>query len=259
MNGTREKGLLEYFDRVAIIHLKNRTDRYRALVSELGRLGIDINHPKVTIPEAPMPPEANGFTNKGVYGSFLSHLDILQTAQADGLRSVWVLEDDAIFSHRFVRKQQELARYLAQHEWDICYFGHSLTKELDTLERGLPRFSGPFYWAHCYAVNRRILTRLIAFLEENRDSPPQSPRGGKMYVDAAFTHFRKFNPDVVSLVANPVLSVQRGTPSSLGHGKWYDRSAITRPAVGLTRALRDECWRWTGWTFGGAAPRNEPV
>ncbi len=253
-----DMSLLDYFDRVSIIHLKNRTDRYRALVGELGRLGIEMTHPKVTIPDAPMPPDANGFTNKGVYGSFLSHLDILQTAQRDGIESVWVLEDDAIFSHRFVRKQNELARFLAQNPWDICYFGHSLTSELGTLDVGLPRYSGPFYWAHCYAVHARVLPRLIAFLEENRDSPPDHPRGGKMYVDAAYTHFRKYNPDVVSRVANPVLSVQRGTPSSLGHGKWYDENPVTRPAVGLIRALRDECWRWTGWTFGGAAPRSEP-
>ena len=258
MGQAQAMSLLEYFDRIAIIHLKNRTDRYRALVGELRRLDIEITHPKVCIPDAPMPPDANGFVNKGVYGSFLSHLDILKTAQRDGIESVWVLEDDAIFSHRFVRKQQELVRFLSQNRWDICYFGHSLTaKELTNLEIGLPRYSGPFYWAHCYAVHARVLPSLVAFLEENRDSPPGHPRGSKMYVDAAYTHFRKFNPDVISLVANPVLSVQRGTPSSLGSGRWYDKHSVTRPAAMVARILRDECWRWTGWTFGGAAPHNE--
>jgi hypothetical protein len=26
--------------------------------------------------------------------------------------------------------------------------------------------------------------------------------------------------------------------------------------VQVARELRDECWRWTGLTFGGAAPRD---
>ncbi len=248
--------LIDYFDRIAIIHLKERKDRYRALVGELRRMGIEITHRKVCIPDAPMPPEANGFPNKGVYGSFLSHLEILTSAQRDNLTSVWVLEDDAIFSHRFAREQQKIAKFLAQGNWDICYFGHSLTKELDSLEVGLPRYSGAFYWAHCYAVHARILPRLTEYLEETRQRPRGDPRGGKMYIDAAYTLFRKLNPDVLTLVGNPVLSLQRGSPSSLASGHWYDRYSLTRPAIELARVVRDECWRRTGWTYGGAAPHN---
>lgn len=248
--------LLDYFDRISIIHLRGRVDRYRALVGELGRMGIEITHPKVCIPDAPMPPDANGFPGKGMYGSFLSHLEILKSAQNDNLQSVWVLEDDAIFSHRFVREQNKIVDFLARSEWDICYFGHTLTNELESLPLGLPRYSGPFYWAHCYAVHARVLPRLIGYVEETIDRPSGDPRGGKMYIDAAYTLFRKFNPDVVTLVANPVLSVQRGSPSSLGQGYWYDRHPLARPVVGMLRAMRDECWRWTGWTYGGAAPRK---
>jgi len=248
--------LLDYFDRVSIVHLKERTDRYSSLVAELRRLGIEITDSKVCIPDAPKPPEANEFASKGVYGSFLSHLEILKSTQRDKLRSVWVLEDDAIFSHRFVREQHQIAEYLSRSEWDICYFGHTLTKELNELEKGLPRYSGPFYWAHCYAVHARILTRLVGYLEETVHRPRGHPLGGKMYIDGAYTLFRKLNPDVVVLVANPVLSVQRGSPSSLVQGRWYDRLRVARPIVKAARSLRDEFWRWTGWTYGGAAPRS---
>jgi glycosyl transferase, family 25 len=248
--------LLDYFDRVSIIHLRMRADRYRDLVRELLRLNIEITNPKVCIPEAPMPTDANGFPSKGVYGSFLSHLDILKSAREDGLQTVWILEDDAIFSHRLIRQQDKIAKYLARTEWDICYFGHTLTGELKRLPIGLPRYSGPFYWAHCYAVHARVLPRLIAYVEETVNRPSGDPRGGKVYIDAAYTLFRRFNPDVVARVANPVLSLQRGSQSSLGRGYWYDRYPLTRPAIQLARVARDECWRWTGWTFGGAAPRK---
>jgi glycosyl transferase family 25 len=219
-------------------------------------MGIDIAHRKVSIPAAPRPAEANGFPTKGVYGNFLSHLDILRSAQRENLRSVWVLEDDAIFSRRFVRRQGELTGLLSRREWDICYFGHTLTHELNSLQIGLPRYSGSFYWAHCYAVHARILPRLIKYFEETLTRPAGDPRGARMYIDAAHTLFRKFNPDVITLVGNPVLSVQRGSPSSLNAMRWYDRNRLSRPIIKIARSLRDECWRWTGWTFGGAAPRD---
>lgn len=246
--------LIDYFDRISIIHLQERTDRYRALVGELRRMRISIADPKVCIPDAPKPPTANGFPNKGVYGNFLSHLQILKSAQHDNLQSVWVLEDDAIFSRRFLREQDWIADFLARNEWDICYFGHTLTNELDVLDFGLPRYSGSFYWAHCYAVHARILPRLTEYLEETLDKPSGDPHGAKMYIDAAHTLFRRLNPDVVTLVGNPVMSVQRGSPSSLAGRRWYDRYPLARLVLKLARSMRDECWRWTGWSYGGAAP-----
>ena len=81
-------GILDYFDRMAIIHLPDREDRFRALRAELSRIGIDINDPKVVIPHAPMPESANGYKSRGVYGSFLSHLEILEAAYRDGLETV---------------------------------------------------------------------------------------------------------------------------------------------------------------------------
>jgi glycosyl transferase, family 25 len=245
--------LLDYFDRIAIIHLRSRADRYRTLVRELERMKIEIAHPKVCIPDAPMPSDANGFPGKGMYGSFLSHLEVLKSARTNNLQSVWVLEDDAIFSRRFAREQSKIAEFLAKSEWDICYFGHSLTDELESLPRGLPRYSGPYYWVHCYAVHARIFSRLIDYIEGTIDRPRGDPHGGKMYIDAAHSLFRRFNPDVIALVANPVLSIQRGSPSSLNEGYWYDVSPLTRPAAWLARSMRDEYWRCTD--RGGTARR----
>src|SRR5664280_3167766 len=107
MSQFHDLSLLDYFDRISIIHPKARADRYRELARELRRLGIEITHGKVCIPDAPMPSEASGFPSKSIYGNFLSHLEILKSAQRDGLQSIWVLEDDAIFSHRFVREQNK--------------------------------------------------------------------------------------------------------------------------------------------------------
>src|SRR5437879_2061689 len=104
--------LLDYFDRIEIIHLPSRTDRLNALGSELRRIGLDICHAKVQIPEPAMPDTANGFASKGVYGNFLSHLDILKRSHCDGLDSVLILEDDAIFSSKFLTQQIKIERTL---------------------------------------------------------------------------------------------------------------------------------------------------
>jgi len=238
--------ILDYFDRLAIIHLPDRDDRLKALTKELARIGVDIDSPKVTIPDPPMPETPNGFTSRGVYGSFLSHLEIIENAYSDGLDSVWVLEDDAIFSTRFREGQQLIASHLRDHEWDLCFIGHTVHhKGLRDSPTGLLRFSGPFIWAHSYAVHRRIMPRLIEYLRLNEDRETGHPAGGKMYIDAAFFFFRQQNPDVICIVSSPCLSVQKGSPSSLSPNR-YERYSGARFFMNLARAMRDECWR-QGW------------
>lgn len=238
--------LFDYFDRTSIIHLPEREDRWRALERELRPLGIGLQDSKVRVPNAPKPEDANGYRSRGVYGNFLSHYNILREALEDGLETVWILEDDAIFSRRLIREQERIAEFLATTDWGICHLGHRLGRALNGMPEGLIPFSGPFVWAHCYAVHQRALARVVAYLEETMVNPPGHPRGGKVYIDAAYTLFRAFNPDIVSLVANPVLSIQKGCVSSLGGGYWYDHNWITRPMVDLARSIRDECWRRTG-------------
>jgi hypothetical protein len=215
-------GLLDYFDHLSIIHLPDRVDRLQALTRELSKIGIDINSPKVSIPDPPMPETTNGYTSRGVYGNFLSHLGIIENAYRDGLDTVWIIEDDAIFSRQFRTQQQRIAGYLRDNEWDQCFIGHSVWKELPESPTGLLRFSGPFIWAHSYAVHRRLMPRLIEYLRLTEAREPGHPEGGKLYIDGAYFLFRQFNPDVVCVVSSPCLSVQKGSRSSLSPSR-YER------------------------------------
>jgi len=237
--------ILEYFDRLAIVHLPDRTDRYQALQRELSRIGIDITDARVSIPDPPMPKTANGFTSRGVYGSFLSHLEIIEAAYHDGLDSVWILEDDAIFSRRFNAQQTALVEYLSANDWDQAFIGHSTLERLPTSPTGLVRYSGPFIWAHCYAVHRRIMPRLIEYLRKTIDREQGHPEGGKVYIDAAYFLFRQFNPDVICVVTSPCSSVQKGSQSSLNSPRWYQRPQLSA-LVNMGREVRDELWRH-GW------------
>jgi hypothetical protein len=235
----------EYFERIYVIHLPERVDRYVALGRALRTLGIDIGGHKIRIPAAPRPSDSNQFPSRAVYGNFLSHLEILKEARRDGISNVLVLEDDAMFSRRMVKTQAALVDTLQNVPWDLCFFGHSLKSELRGCPTGLVSHKASFIWAHCYAVNARVFTKLIDYMEITSRRPPGHPLGARMYIDAVFTHFRALNPSVITLVSNPVLSLQRGSPSSIaGHG-WYPAIRWMHPIINLARAARDQLWRLT--------------
>ena len=206
-------------------------------------MGIGIQETKVQIPHAPIPNDWDGWPSRGVYGNFLSHLGILRQALQDGLQTIRVLEDDAIFSRRMCREQQTLVETLEEREWDLCFFGHSLTHELAEQPTGFVPPSADFIWAHCYAVHARALPRLVAYLERAVALPAHHPEGSRLYIDAAFTLFRQRNPDLVTLVYNPALSIQKGCFSSLNDRRWYDIVSLTRPLVSLARSARDHWWK----------------
>ena len=238
--------LIDYFERLYIIHLPERTDRYRALSHELAAIGVAIQGSKVYLPPPPRPVEPNGFASIGVYSNFIRHLGILKECLQDGIERVWILEDDAIFRRRLRREpeQEAVIQRLAKDDWDLCYLGHAIEQEaLNSYPTGLVPFKGDFHWAHCYCVHARVLPQLVQYFEETLLNPPGHPRGGRLYIDGAFNLFRRFYPEVVCLVSNPNLSSQKGSPSSLASQNWYDRTIAAKPLVTASRLIRDELWR----------------
>lgn len=243
--------LIDYFGRIEIIHLRERIDRYNALKRELARIGIDVHDERVQIPDAPRVMDDYGFPSRQVHGNFLSHLDILRRACNEQQKAVLVLEDDAIFRHSLddLTFQRRLIQTLDTNTWGICYLGHPITRQLTNQPTGLIRMDLTFQWAHCYAVHQRVLADLVEYLESTMERPQGHPEGGKMYIDGALSMFRMRSPDLVTLVSNPALSIQRGSNSGIAQIKWYKKAETLRPILGTARRIRDEIWRHTGY-FG---------
>lgn len=241
-----------YIDRVSIINLPEQTARLQSVKQELAGLGFDPESDQIRVPYAPRPDGDGGFTSKGVYGNFLSHLSILKEARADGLDRIMVLEDDAIFL-RAARRKAEQARIVAalqSRDWGMWFGGHRLTGELAGERDFLVPTTLGFTWAHCYVVNRPALGDLVDYLEEIMERPAgDNGRGGRMYIDGAFSHFRRLYPQHPCLVSNPAISIQKGVTSNLGAASGFARH-VGAGVTAAARAARDEVWRWTGRRYG---------
>lgn len=236
--------LNQFLDRVYVINLPERTDRRRQIERELRIIGFPPGDPRVEFPHAPRPEDPNGFPSRAVYGNYLSHLAIIEDAAANGYRRILVLEDDALFSRRLINLQAELVDELSSKPWDLCFLGHSLIREIADKPDGLVETGYGFIWMHCFIVNASVHSRLLDYLKLSMSLPRGDPRGGKMYIDAAYAHFRHQHPDVVTLVAKPAVSKQRGSPSSIATRRWFDQIGVLQPLLRQLRLGRDEYWRW---------------
>jgi glycosyl transferase family 25 len=244
------------FDRTYVINLPERKDRLREITRELQSVGMSFADPGVRVLCATRPREALGFPTPAVRGCFLSHLAVLQQAQADGLKNVLVMEDDLAISPAFANSRRRLFQELEGCPWGFIYFGHR--EETPTLRVPvLAPFTGPIITAHFYAVSGTILNRLIDYLQAVQLREPGDPVGGPMHYDGALTMFREANPDILTLIAQPSLGWQRSSRSDI-HGRWYDKVAGVQTVAAIGRNAREH---WRGFRSKGrnsvAAARSD--
>jgi glycosyl transferase, family 25 len=63
--------------------------------------------------------------------------------------------------------------------------------------------------------------------------------GGPMDVDGAYNWFRRSAFQPKTLLADPQLGFQRGSPSDITDRKWYDRVPPLARLARLARSMRD--------------------
>lgn len=239
----------EFFQKCYVINLPYRADRRRVVTRELAKAGLPLTPGRVELFPAVRPPDAGTFPSIGARGCFLSHLGALKAALQSDADNVLVMEDDLAISPHFPVHQEVVVDQLRTGDWDMAYLGHIETVPAD-FPIELRRWHSPIQTAHFYAVNGRILPRLVAHLEEVMQRPGGHPLGGPMHVDGAYWVFRQQNPDVITLVSSPNLGWQRSSRSDIWTGAWFDRMPVMREVAGAVR----------GAATGGAAPTpNQPA
>lgn len=228
--------LFDHFDCAFVINLPERADRLRAVERELAKVGVPFASGRVELFRAIRPREAAGFPSAGYRGCFLSHYGVVRAALERGSKSVLILEDDIAFRPALWQRGAEFLARLKVAPWDVVYLGHGL--DTQQLPDGLCPFRGEVPLLHFYGLKNTIYQRLLSYLDDILTRCPGDPRGCPMSPDGALSLFRRWNPDVRTLVANPPLAFQRSSPSDLGGHPWFDSVPALRSIAVWARAAR---------------------
>jgi hypothetical protein len=214
------------FARLRVINLRRRPDRRDETTRELAALAERVDGDRLGFFDAIEPTDAAGFPSPGVRGCYLSHLAVLEAAADEELPTVLVMEDDVAFVRDAGDLLVDATRQLERLNWDLAYFGHALER-LPGTPRWLP-VSGPMRYAHCYAVSRRALPRLVDFLRQVLAREPGHPDGGPMHVDGALSTFVARHPDIRALYFSRSLVYQRPSRTDLHRPSLIDRQPLLR-------------------------------
>lgn len=234
---THKSSLLNFFDKSYIINLPERIDRRRQMEEELKMLGF-VEPSRVVFFPAIKPDDRGDFPNLGARGCFLSHLAVLKEAQRENLNNVLIMEDDLLFTRFLIQQQDEAVNELQQLNWDIAYPGHGESLPPGT-EGIFQKYSQPLVLAHFVAFNRKAIAQVVDFLEIVLSRPAGHPDGGPMHVDGAYSTFRMQHPDLVTLIANPSLGIQRSSPSSIAGYKWFETAPVLAQLLGAARSVKN--------------------
>lgn len=234
--------IIDFFDRTQIINLASRADRRRETETEFAQLGFPIHTEKVGFFSAICPTAAEGFVNAGVRGCYLSHLKIIEDAQASGVNNVLIMEDDISFAKHILRDGAAAVESLRGLNWDIAYFGHAL--ESAPGEVAWKAVTEPMLLAHFYAINGKAIPALARFLNQVLERPPGHPDGGPMHYDGALNTFRKQNPQIKAYYCSKNLGYQRPSKTNLHETSYFDKNPWFKPVIDLFRRLKRVYWKW---------------
>lgn len=215
--------LTDIFSAVYIVNLPERTDRRSEMEVELKKVNLSYENERVTVFPAIKPADQGKFPSIGARGCFLSHLEILKKAQKDQAGSVLMMEDDLAISSKLQSFLSVIKNKLEHEDWSLLYLGHVVPVESGGSLK-LVAYDQPLLTTHFYAVNGKIIGRLIEFLETVKERPAGHPLGGPMHYDGALNTFRQQNPDIITLLAVPNLGTQRSSRSDVASVKWFDKT-----------------------------------
>lgn len=245
--------LPSYFGCAYVINLPERTDRLGRVRKELTAIGSAIydGDGGVDVFPAYKYPERAGFPSAGVRGCYLSHLKCLRLAHAANRQSVLILEDDVAFSSALSRLTPALVVQLDSLDWDILFFGHFGTGDIPDARATISPNEVSFVpWAreiqgmHFYAVNGRIFPQLFADLERHIHGIEGDQEHGPMPIDGAFNIFRRNNPNIRTLIAQPKLGWQASSRSDITP-RLIDRIPFLQPVLRPIRKLKAAVARWS--------------
>lgn len=153
--------MFDYIDKAYYINLDYRTDRKLLLEERINEIGLDIERfeaVKFNLDEMENPYNDKDWHKKMACNQ--SHINIIKSAKEQGLKNVWILEDDCVFVDGFIEKAKKCLDELQNLEWDLFYFGGEPNRESIPHSNLLAKTNGA-YGIHSYIINHTFYDKVI--------------------------------------------------------------------------------------------------
>lgn len=124
-----EQDYYNYFDKVYVINLDRRPDRWQKFMQDLPA-DWPFKEPERIQAIDGKKVHAPGFwkPGSGAWGCYRTHVRLIEDGLNNGSDRILLLEDDAVFAEDFVEKVKTYIDHLPQ-EWDIIYLGGQHLRE----------------------------------------------------------------------------------------------------------------------------------
>lgn len=164
-NAINSKDLENYFDQVWVINLKRREDRLSRFWKEIEKSRWPFRRPQVfnAVEGDKVGVPKYWQTGGGSYGCLRSHLMLLERAIQDDIKSILILEDDAIFTGTFY---EDVVKFLNKVpvNWQCLMLGgqHVKSKPFEVTPGVLRAGAGGgIQRTHCYALRGNAIMRVL--------------------------------------------------------------------------------------------------
>lgn len=232
--------LHNYFDRIVVVNLDRRQDRWTQFQQQLDAMDWPLMAPQrfsATDGQDAEVPE--WFTQgKGAWGCYQSHLRLLRQAVADGVQSLLVLEDDVTFVEGFADRLGVFLQAVPD-DWDQIYLGGQHLWH----NKYPPRQVNDYVIrphnvnrTHAYALRGKYIPKALAFLEDIERYASDLRDGKRHHVDHRFGQLH-----------------MSGTMNVYAPAKWLAGQAAGQSNI--KGKVMDEKF----WQRNGESPKDKPI
>lgn len=128
-----EKSTLDQFvDKIFIINLRDRTDKYNLITNQLGKFGIK-NYERFDAirptPEIITSSNIASIFKSGIIGCKQSHIEVIKEAKKRNYRQILILEDDADLVENFIELFSHVVEEQKNIPWQMLYLGANHRKQ----------------------------------------------------------------------------------------------------------------------------------
>lgn len=155
----------KYFDRVVLINLKRRPERYAAtmkMIEEMKDWPFPMPERFEAIDAEKIPTPIGWPDGGGAWGCMQSHRQVLERAMMDGVENLLVLEDDVVFVENFAKQVVAFMQQVPD-DWEQIMFGGQLfgNSKNEQVKPGIIRVAD-CHRTHCYAVRGQYMRDLYS-------------------------------------------------------------------------------------------------